>query len=478
MGVVDDRGYVAPSDGDEAPGDGSSHSSNGNRTDSRADGLLRQPPQDLGAEQAVLGGMLLSKDAIADVVEKLRQGDFYRPAHQDIYDSILDLYGRGEPADPVTVAADLERRGDLRRIGGAPYLHTLISTVPTAANAGFYAEIVAEKAILRRLVEAGTRIVQYGYAGSDGQDVATVVDRAQAEIFEVTERRTTEDYVALEELLQPTMDEIDSIASRGGISLGVPTGFVEFDELTNGLHPGQMIIIAARPGVGKSTLGMDFLRSCCIKYGKAGALFSLEMSKTEIVMRLLSAEAKIKLADMRSGKMNDDDWTKLARRMSEISEAPLFIDDSPNLTMMEIRAKARRLKQKNDLSLVIVDYLQLMSSGKKHESRQQEVSEFSRSLKLLAKELEVPVIAISQLNRGPEQRTDKRPQVSDLRESGSLEQDADMVILLHRPDAFEPDDPRGGEADIIVGKHRAGPTATITVAHQLHFSRFVDMARG
>ncbi|WP_237707983.1 replicative DNA helicase [Hoyosella subflava] len=440
--------------------------------------MLRQPPQDLGAEQAVLGGMLLSKDAIADVVEKLRQGDFYRPAHQDIYDSILDLYGRGEPADPVTVAADLERRGDLRRIGGAPYLHTLISTVPTAANAGFYAEIVAEKAILRRLVEAGTRIVQYGYAGSDGQDVATVVDRAQAEIFEVTERRTTEDYVALEELLQPTMDEIDSIASRGGISLGVPTGFVEFDELTNGLHPGQMIIIAARPGVGKSTLGMDFLRSCCIKYGKAGALFSLEMSKTEIVMRLLSAEAKIKLADMRSGKMNDDDWTKLARRMSEISEAPLFIDDSPNLTMMEIRAKARRLKQKNDLSLVIVDYLQLMSSGKKHESRQQEVSEFSRSLKLLAKELEVPVIAISQLNRGPEQRTDKRPQVSDLRESGSLEQDADMVILLHRPDAFEPDDPRGGEADIIVGKHRAGPTATITVAHQLHFSRFVDMARG
>nr|WP_064440099.1 replicative DNA helicase [Hoyosella altamirensis] len=733
--------------------------------------MLRQPPQDLGAEQAVLGGMLLSKDAIADVVEKLRQGDFYRPAHQDIYDSILDLYGRGEPADPVTVAADLERRGDLRRIGGAPYLHTLISTVPTAANAGFYAEIVAEKAILRRLVEAGTRIVQYGYAGADGQDVATVVDRAQAEIFEVTERRTTEDYVALEELLQPTMDEIDSIASRGGISLGVPTGFVEFDELTNGLHPGQMIIIAARPGVGKalsldtplptpsgwttmgdvevgdylidaqgkptrvvattdvmrgrpcyevefsdgsiliadaehqwltetrasrksaqaaaigynrhrnqrtfaevrttreiaqtircrtkdlrlnhsvvnakpialpdrslllppytlgawlgdgttacaqltcadpeivmniegegilaiasksarlryylrlendtaqarlrtigvlenkhipteylraseaqrrallaglldtdgtvthggavqfsntnkrliddvvelvvslgyrahvsrkqvkgrreesstaftitfstaddvfrlprkmllhkerrpshstarshsrfivdvrsipsvpvrclevdnaehlylagrsmipthnSTLGMDFLRSCCIKYGKAGALFSLEMSKTEIVMRLLSAEAKIKLADMRSGKMNDDDWTKLARRMSEISEAPLFIDDSPNLTMMEIRAKARRLKQKNDLSLVIVDYLQLMSSGKKHESRQQEVSEFSRSLKLLAKELEVPVIAISQLNRGPEQRTDKRPQVSDLRESGCL----------------------------------------------------------
>ncbi len=766
----------------------------------------------MAAEQSVLGGMLLSKDAIADVVEVLRPGDFYRPAHQAVYDAILDLYGRGEPADPVTVAAGLDRRGELKRIGGAPYLVTLTQTVPTAANAGFYAEIVAEKAILRRLVEAGTRIVQYGYAGADGQDVAEVVDRAQAEVYEVTERRTTEDFLPLEELLQPTMDEIDSIASRGGISLGVPTGFTELDELTNGLHPGQMIIVAARPGVGKalaldtplptptgwttmgevrvgdelldaqgrptrvvaatdvlagrpcyevefsdgsvlvadeqhqwltetrasrrsarqaalgrnrqrnqrtfaevrttaqiaatvrcdtadrrlqhsvtntaplhlpeadllvppytlgawlgdgtsaaaqlttadpeivarvegdgilddfqarlrtvgvlgdkhipigylrgsetqrrallaglldtdgtvtaggsvqfavtsarliedvrelivglgyrcqistkrvrgrtedsstcytltfatedevfglhrkailhkerragrgvtrsnsrfivavrpvasvpvrcvevdnsahlylagrsmipthnSTLGMDFMRSCSVKHGLASVIFSLEMSRTEIVMRLLSAEAKIKLGDMRSGRMSDDDWTKLARRMSEISEAPLFVDDSPNLTMMEIRAKARRLKQRHDLRLVVVDYLQLMTSGKKVESRQQEVSDFSRNLKLLAKELEVPVVAISQLNRGPEQRTDKRPMVSDLRESGSLEQDADMVILLHRPDAFERDDPRGGEADLIVGKHRNGPTATITVAHQLHLSRFVDMARG
>ena len=849
----------------------------------------------MAAEQSVLGGMLLSKDAIADVVEVLRPGDFYRPAHQSVYDVILDLYSRGEPADPVTVSAELDRRGELRRIGGAPYLVTLTQTVPTAANAGYYAEIVAEKAILRRLVDAGTRIVQSATPAPRAQDVAEVVDRAQAEIFEVTERRTTEDFVPLEELLQPTMDEIDSIASRGGISLGVPTGFTDLDEITNGLHPGQMIIVAARPGVGKalaldtplatptgwttmgdvqvgdqlidadgkptrvvaatdvmvgrpcyevefsdgtvivadeqhqwltetrasrrsaqqaatgynryknqgtfaevrttaeiaatlrcstvdarvnhsvtnakplelpaqdllvppyalgawlgdgtsaaaqitcadpeiimlieaeglvavpsttaklryslqlapeaptaprdcvvcgesfvpftsqvrtcgqscggkarfmsdpvpaptcahcggpsiglrlcqtcrnevgtlqarlrtlgvlgnkhipvqylrgselqrrwvlaglldtdgtvtaggsvqfsvtserlvrdaqelivslgyrcqmstkkvrgrteasstaytltfatddevfglprkallhkerrassstvrsdsrfitdvrkvdsvpvrcvevdnadhlylagramvpthnSTLGMDFLRSCSVKHGMASVMFSLEMSKTEIVMRLLSAEAKIKLGDMRSGKMTDDDWTKLARRMSEISEAPLFIDDSPNLTMMEIRAKARRLKQKHDIKLIVIDYLQLMSSGKKVESRQQEVSEFSRSLKLLAKELEVPVVAICQLNRGPEQRQDKRPQVADLRESGSLEQDADMVILLYRPDATERDDPRGGEADLILGKHRNGPTATITVAHQLHLSKFVDMARG
>ncbi|CAN3131786.1 replicative DNA helicase [Mycobacterium sp. smrl_JER01] len=437
----------------------------------------RQPPQDPAAEQAVLGGMLLSKDAVADVLEKLRPGDFYKPANQLVYDAILDLYGRGEPADAVTVAAELDRRGLLRRVGGAPYLHTLISTVPTAANAGYYAEIVAEKSLLRRLVEAGTRVVQYGYAGADGADVNEIVDRAQAEIYDVTERKSSEDFVILEEILQPAMDEIDAIASEGGVSKGVPTGFTDLDDLTNGLHPGQMIVVAARPGMGKSTLGLDFMRSCSIKNHLPSIVFSLEMSKTEIVMRLLSAEAKIKLADMRSGRMNDDDWTRLARRMSEISEAPLYIDDSPNLTMMEIRAKARRLKQKADLRLIVIDYLQLMTSGKKVESRQQEVSEFSRQIKLLAKELEVPVVAMSQLNRGPEQRTDKKPMLSDLRESGSIEQDADMVILLHRPDAFESDDPRGGEADLIVAKHRAGPTRTITVAHQLHLSRFSNMAR-
>lgn len=878
MAVVDDLGQQPTMDGPAAA----------------AEDFGRQPPQDLAAEQSVLGGMLLSKDAIADVLERLRPGDFYRPAHQNVYDAVLDLYGRGEPADAVTVAAELDRRGLLRRVGGAPYLHTLISTVPTAANAGYYAGIVAEKALLRRLVEAGTRVVQYGYAGAEGADVDEIVDRAQAEIYDVTERRTAEDFVPLEALLQPTMDEIDAIASQGGLARGVPTGFTELDELTNGLHPGQMIVIAARPGMGKalkldtplptptgwttmgevkvgdwligadgmptrvvaatevmigrpcfevefsdgsvivadaehqwltetrasrksaqsaavgynrsrnqrtfaairttqeiaatlrretsdrrlnhsvvnarplqapeadllvppytlgawlgdgttasaqitsadpeiimhieaegieatksptavyryrlrlpsapavearecvvcgnsfvpqtsqvrtcgrscggrarfvspavpsptcshcggpscglrlcqgcrnavgtlqgclrsvgvlnakhippaylraseaqrrallaglldtdgtvtnggairfsvtdqrladdvfeliislgyrchratkrvlgrsetrstayilnfsteddvfrlhrksqahkerrarvgtarsgsrlitdvrpipsvpvrcvevdnadhlylagrtmipthnSTLGLDFLRSCSIKNRLSSVVFSLEMSKSEIVMRLLSAEAKIKLSDMRSGRMSDDDWTRLARRMSEISEAPLYIDDSPNLTMMEIRAKARRLKQKSDLRLVVIDYLQLMTSGKKVESRQQEVSEFSRQLKLLAKELDVPVVAMSQLNRGPEQRTDKKPMLADLRESGAIEQDADMVILLHRPDAFERDDPRGGEADLIVAKHRNGPTRTVTVAHQLHLSRFTNMAR-
>jgi replicative DNA helicase len=436
----------------------------------------RIPPQDIVAEQCVLGAMLLSKDAIADVVETIRATDFYRPAHQVVYDTILDLYGRGEPADPVTVAADLTRNGELPRVGGAPYLHTLIASVPTAANAGYYAKIVRERAILRRLVEAGTRIVQMGYT-TDGADVDEVVDRAQAAVYDVTDKRTSEDYVRLEDVMQQALDEIEAIGARGDELSGVPTGFVDLDRLTNGLHPGQMIIIAARPAVGKSTLGLDICRAASIKNGQTSAIFSLEMSRSEITMRLLSAEARVPLHHMRTGKLTEEDWARLARRMGEVAEAPLFIDDSPNLTMMEIRAKARRLKQRHNLKLIVVDYLQLMSPHKRAESRQQEVSEMSRALKLLAKELEVPVIAISQLNRGAEQRTDKKPQIADLRESGSLEQDADMVILLYREDIVEKESPRAGEADFIVAKHRNGPTATITVAFQGHYSRFVDMAR-
>ena len=440
-----------------------------------ASNLMRTPPQDLAAEQSVLGGMLLSKDAIADVVEVLRGHDFYRPAHELVFEAILDLYGRGEPADAVTVSAELQKRGELGRVGGAPYLHTLLQSVPTAANAGYYARILRDTAILRRLIEAGTRIVQLGY-NADG-DADDIVDAAQAAVYEVTDKRTSDDYVPLSEIMESALDEIEAIGSRGGEMVGVPTGFTDLDDLTNGLHPGQMIVVAARPAVGKSTLGLDVARSAAIKHNLATCIFSLEMGRTEITMRLLSAEARVALHHMRTGKLTDDDWTKLARRMGEVSNAPLFIDDSPNMSMMEIRAKARRLKQRHDLKLIIIDYLQLMQSGKRVESRQQEVSEFSRALKLLAKELEVPVIAISQLNRGPEQRTDKKPMMSDLRESGSIEQDADMVILLHREELYERESPRAGEADFIVAKHRNGPTATITVAFQGHYSRFVDMAQ-
>ena len=424
--------------------------------------------------------MLLSKDAIADVIEILRPGDYYYPANQLIHEAILDLYARGEPADPVTVSAELTKNGHLMRVGGATYLHTLISTVPTAANAGYYAQIVGERAILRRLVTAGTRIVQMGYDTASGSvgvvgSVDAVVDRAQAEVYEVTERRSSEDYVRIDELLQPTWDELERIMDSGGVGTGIPTGFSRLDEITNGLHPGQMITVAGRPGSGKSTLALDFARSAAIKHGKPSVVFSLEMGKTEIMMRLLSAEASVPLANMRSGHLNDQDWQRMARRSAELAEAPLFVDDSPNLTMMEIRAKARRLRQRHDLQLIVIDYLQLMTSGKRVESRQQEVSEFSRAIKLLAKELELPVIALSQLNRGPEQRTDKRPMLSDLRESGSIEQDSDMVLLVHREDMYEPESQRAGEADLIIAKHRNGPTATVAVAFQGRYSRFSDM---
>jgi len=439
----------------------------------------RTPPQDIEAEMSVLGGMLLSKDAIADVIEVLRGGDFYRPAHQLIYDAVLDLYGRGEPADAVTVAAELSRSGHIARIGGHPYLHTLISGVPTAANAGYYAEIVAERAILRRLVEAGTRIVQMGYGAAGGEgmsgSVDDVVDRAQAEIYEVTERRTAEDYISIEALLEGALDDMARIEESGGRAAGIPTGFQHLDEITHGIHPGQMIVVAGRPGSGKSTLALDFARSAAIRNGQATVIFSLEMSKQDIMMRLFSAEARVKLNDIRGGRLNDEDWRRIALKSSELAEAPLFIDDSPNLTMMEIRAKARRLKQRHDLKMIVIDYMQLMTSGKRVESRQQEVSEFSRAMKLLAKEIEVPVVALSQLNRGPETRTDKRPMLSALRESGSIEQDADVVLLVHREDMYERESPRAGEADIIIAKHRNGPTGQATVAFQGHLSRFVDM---
>lgn len=437
----------------------------------------RTPPQDVAAEQSVLGGMLLSKDAIADVAEVIRGNDFYRPAHEMVFDAVVDLYARGEPADAVTVAAELTKRGLIGRMGGAPYLHTLISCVPTAANAGYYARIVRERSVLRRLVDAGTRIAQLGYA-TDGGDVDELVNAAQAEVYAVTERRASEDYLPLRDVINATMEEIDAASNRGDGLVGVPTGFADLDRLTNGLHPGQMVIVAARPAIGKSTLGLDICRAAAIKNQQTAVIFSLEMSRTEITMRLLSAESGVLLQNMRKGMMREEDWTRLASTMGRVSEAPLFIDDSPNMSLMEIRAKCRRLKQRHDLKLVVVDYLQLMSSGKRVESRQQEVSDFSRALKLLAKELEVPVIAISQLNRGPEQRQDKRPQMSDLRESGSLEQDADMVILLHREDAYERESPRAGEADLIVAKHRNGPVDTITVAFQGHYARFVDMAQG
>ena len=471
MSVTDSDHRPSPEPPFDDWGDGPAAFEPGEATRSAGD---RTPPQDMAAEQSVIGSMLISKDAIAEVSEVLRGTDFYRPMHETIHDTIIDLFGRGEPVDMITVAAELQRRGELAKIGGAPYLHTLAANVPIASNAEYYAHIVREKAILRRLVDAGTKIAQYGYAG-EGQ-VDDIVDRAQAEVYQITERRAAEDYAPLSDIMDKVLDEIEAIENRESGLYGVPTGFADLDDLTNGLHAGQMIIVAARPAMGKSTLALDFCRAASISNNLTSVFFSLEMTRSEISMRLLSAEAKVPLNHIRNGKMDSSDWDKLARHMGKVSGAPMFIDDSPNMTMMEIRAKARRLKQRHDLQLIVIDYMQLMTSGRKVESRQLEVSEFSRQIKLLAKELSVPIIALSQLNRGPEQRADKRPMMSDLRESGSLEQDADMVILLHRDDAYEKESTRPGEADLLVVKHRNGATRDITVAFQGHYSRFVDMA--
>ena len=426
----------------------------------------RTPPQDIDAEMSVLGSMMLSKEAIADVTEEIRGTDYYKPAHEIIHNAIIDLMGRGEPADAVTVVGELQRQGDLSRVGGASYIHSLIAAVPTAANAGYYARIVKERAILRRLVTAGTRVVQLGYADAGG-DVDEIVDQAQAEIFAVAERQSQTDYVSMAEMSENILGELEQIELNQGKLAGVPTGFVDLD------RGGQMIIVAARPAMGKSTLALDFCRSASIKHGITSVIFSLEMSQNDIAMRMLSAESSVFMSKMMKGEMTERDWRKVSETTGKISEAPIFVDDSANVTMTEIRSKCHRLKQQHNLGLVVVDYLQLMTTGKQVESRQQEVSVLSRNLKLLAKDLDIPVVAVAQLNRGPEARTDKKPMMSDLRESGSLEQDADIIMLLHRPEYYNSED-RPGEADIILAKHRNGETGTIRVLFQGHMARFAN----
>ena len=433
----------------------------------------RVAPHNLEAEQSAIGGMLLSEEAVAEVIEITSGGDFYASKHELIFDAVVTLFGRGEPTDVIAVTDQLNKSGNLLKAGGADYLHSLTSYVPTAANAGYYAKIVADKAVLRRLIDAGTKIAQSGYE-SQGE-VEDLVNQAQSEIYRVASQNAKDDYVGLSDSLEDAIREIESAQNRGGDMTGIATGFTDLDSYTHGLHPGQLIIVAARPAVGKSTFALDIARHAAVKQKKATIFFSLEMGRAEIAMRMLSAESSIYLQSMRKGTVTEADWAKLAAVRGSINDAPLFIDDSPNMSLVEIRAKCRRLAQQVDLKMVVIDYIQLMSSGKKVESRQQEVSEFSRALKLLAKELGIPVVALSQLNRQAEQSKDKRPEISHLRESGSLEQDADVVVLLHREGIYERDHPRAGEADIILAKQRNGPTGTVVVAFHGQYSRFVNM---
>lgn len=435
----------------------------------------RIPPHDADAEMAVLGGMLMSKDAIGEVSQDLETSDFYLPQHQTIYDAIITLFSASQPVDSVLVANELMKNGDLEKVGGADYLHSLVASVPTAANATYYANIVHQNAILRNVITAGTKIAQMGYS-ANGSVAEDIVNLAQAEVYEMSTGRVHQDYVPIGSVLETTLNQIDDLQTNG-ISSGIPTGFRDIDNVTQGLQPGQMIVVAGRPAMGKSTLGVDFARSAALHHNMTSIIFSLEMSKIELAQRIIAAETNIPLTALRHPEeITSDRWAKLNSFWDMMKDSPLFIDDSPNMSLMEIRAKCRRLKQTHDLKLVVIDYLQLMSSGKRVESRQQEVSDFSRALKLLAKELEVPVVALSQLNRGPEMRNDKKPQLSDLRESGSIEQDADVVFLVHRPDFYNKEE-RPGEADIIMAKHRNGPTDTFKLAFRGINSKFEDMAQ-
>jgi replicative DNA helicase len=438
-------------------------------------GDTRVPPNDQAAEMSTLGGMLLSSDAIADVLELVKAEDFYFPKHEIIFNAINTVFSRQEPTDVIMITDQLTRDGNLNKIGGASYLHTLESSVPTAANATYYASIVADKAILRKLVQSGTRITQLGYAAEG--DPSELVNDAQVEIFAIGRSAGAQDAIVLRDAVEIAVKEMDDQAKSAREGLDIPTGFRELDDVTNGLHPGQLILIAARPGLGKSTLALDFARSAALRSHVPTVFFSLEMSATEISQRLMSAETSVPLSAIRKSKdLQSEGWKRINTLQPKLDDIPLYIDDSPNLTLSEIRAKCRRLKSQYGIKLVIIDYLQLMTSGKKVENRQQEVSEFSRSLKLLAKELEVPIVALSQLNRGPESSPDKKPQLSHLRESGSLEQDADIVLLLHRERFAEQGENRN-DAEIHIAKHRNGEMRVLQVLFEGHYSRFSDLAK-
>lgn len=438
---------------------------------------VRIPPHDLEAEESVLGSMLLSRTACSEVLETITTGDeFYAPKHGKIFEAIRDLVGRGDPVDGVTAVDELRGRGVLDEVGGYSYIHTLIASTPTAANAAFYARIVSKHATLRELIDAGTEIVRESYQESG--EIEDALGRAEQRIFNIANKRLSGDLRSIKELLEEAVSRIEQLAATGSEVTGLATGFADLDRLTAGLQPGNLILIAARPGVGKSTLAMNIAQHVAGEQRKGAVIFSLEMSESEIVQRMICAEARMDMRAVRRSQVSDADWRRIIDAMGKLHEAPLWIDDTPRVTVSEISAKCRRLHQKGQLSLVVVDYLQLMHSPRKVENRVQEVAEISRGLKILAKELEVPVIAVSQLSRQLEQGgTPRKPRLADLRESGALEQDADMVMFIHREEVYDPETERKGEADLLLEKHRNGPTGVVTLSFLSQFTKFDSFAR-
>lgn len=436
---------------------------------------LKIPPHNIEAEQSVLGAMLLSKDACYQVAEHLKSDDFYRESHRKIFDIIVALSEKREPVDLVTVTEELRNAKILEQMGGVMYLTTLTETVPTIANAMYYSKIVEEKAILRRLINTSSQIVSKAYDGAE--DVENILDDAERRILEIAQKRRVENYHHIKDILLSTFERIEELYNSDGGITGVPTGFADIDERTSGFQPSDLILIAARPSMGKTAFALNIAQNAAIRHKIPVAIFSLEMSKEQLVQRMLCSESNVDSHRLRTGKLMDDDWPRLARAMGPLSQASIFIDDTPGITSLEIRSKARRIKAEQGLGLIIIDYLQLMAGSGRTENRQQEISDISRSLKALARELSVPVVALSQLSRAPEMRSDHKPILSDLRESGSQEQDSDLVAFLYREDYYDKDTDQKNIAEIIIAKQRNGPTGSVKLVWLPRFTKFANIEK-
>ena len=440
--------------------------------------ISRVLPNDVEAEQAVLGAMIIDKEAIANVLEIVRPDDFYREDNREVFSAIADLFESSKPIDIVSIKEQLRLRGSLEAVGGISFIADLSTKVPTAANIEYYAKIVEEKSILRKLIHSSNDISNMGYAANE--EVQDIVDAAEKKIFDIVQKRNVKGFTPIKNVLVDNMEKLEELYNQKGFITGLSYGFTDLDMKTAGLHNSDLILIAARPAMGKTAFALNIAQYVAVHEKVPVAIFSLEMSKEQLVNRLLSCEGMIDAQKMRTGKLEEDDWGKLAQAMSVLSDAPIYIDDTPGQTVMDIRAKCRRLKLEKGLGLIVIDYLQLMQGSSKRggENRQQEVSDMSRALKIMAKELDVPVITLSQLSRAPDSRPDHRPVLSDLRESGAIEQDADMVMFIYRDDYYNPETEEKNISEIIVAKHRGGSTGTVKLVWMGQFTKFANMFRG
>lgn len=437
--------------------------------------LLRIPPNNLEAEQSVIGSMLLDKGAISTASEILRGEDFYKEGHRHIFEAVMELYDKDEPVDLVTLVDSLRGKGILETVGGITYLSNLVSSVPTTANVKYYAKIVEDKSTLRRLIKSSSESMEKCYTAAE--DVPSILDKAEKDIFDISQKAMTHDFEPMSKILQKGFDEIERLYKNKGSITGIPSGFLDLDSKTSGFQKGDLVLIAARPSMGKTALALNIAQYAAIRNSNSVAVFSLEMSKEQLAYRMLCAEANIDMLKLRTGNINDDDWVKLAKSAGPLSGARIFIDDTPGASVTEMRSKCRRLKIEYGLDMIIIDYLQLMQGRSKTENRQQEVSDISRSLKALAKEMDAPVIALSQLSRAPEARADHRPMLSDLRESGSIEQDADVVCFLYRDDYYNKESEKKNIAEVIISKQRNGPTGTVELYFMGQYTKFKGIDR-